>query len=137
MNSRRGTQLTKFEFEMLRRYFSKFSKDYIDIEYQVKVGVHTEYEFVKDRKLRKMIEDSYKLKIDCVAVQKDGIVDLIEVKNVANTGAIGQLLAYKVLYNEEYKKDCNMILLCKAINENIREVCEYYDIVVITMKGEV
>lgn len=134
---RKGTELTEFEFEMLRRYFLDRSHDYIDIQYQVKVGKHTTYEFVKDRKLRKMIEDGYKLKIDCVAVKMGGMVDLIEIKNVANTGAIGQLLAYKVLYEDEHKRDCKMILLCRAINENIRKACEFYKIVVIMTRDEV
>lgn len=133
-DSRRGTQLNKFEFEVLQEYFKDRSPDYYDISYQRKVGRHTEYKHIKDRKIRKMVEDGYKLKIDCVAKRKDELDEIIEVKRVADPGAIGQLLSYEVLYEEEFNRSCQLILLCRFIGENIKAVCDYFDIKVIVIE---
>lgn len=135
MSGRKGTQLTKFEFEILSWYFDCCGNDYTDIKYQVRVGVHTEYQYTKNRKLKRAIEDAYKLKIDCVARRKSGEVDIIEVKDVASVGAIGQLLAYKVLYDNVNERKIILTLLCRYANENVRKVCSVYKINILEMGG--
>ena len=135
MSNRRGTQLTKFEFDALSNYFDVCGIDYVDVSYQFRVGEHTGYIYTKNRKLKRAIEEAYKLKIDCVAKRKNGEVDIIEVKNVASCGAIGQLLSYKILYDNVSSRKVNLILICRFCNENVRKVCRFYKIDIVIING--
>ena len=64
-------------------------------------------------------------RVDAIA-GKDGIVELIEVKETGNMTAIGQLLTYRMLFNRTYwgYEDLRMRLVCRRAPPPISFACE-------------
>lgn len=78
---------------------------------------------LKTSKLRLVDPPSYR--VDAIA-GKDGIVELIEVKETGNMTAIGQLLTYRMLFNRTYwgYDDLRMRLVCRRAPPPISFACE-------------
>ncbi len=125
---RRNTELSKFEWDMLQKWRRGKSKKNKTYEYQVRVGSGADVEAVKSKWMKKCIRANSRLKIDCV-VRRNNIPErIIEVKNIASPGAIGQLLCYKYLYDKEHDVYVKMTLLCKFASADIYELCDDNDI---------
>jgi len=64
-------------------------------------------------------------RVDAIA-GRDGIVELIEVKETGNMTAIGQLLTYRMMFNRTYwgYEDLAMRLVCRRAPPPIRFACE-------------
>ncbi len=68
-------------------------------------------------------------RIDAVAWNGQ-VCDIIEVKDTANLTAIGQLLAYRILFERTYfgySKLC-LLLVCKRIRPSLLSVCRMLEI---------
>lgn len=78
---------------------------------------------LKPSKRRLVDPPSYR--VDAVA-GKDGIVELIEVKETGNMTAIGQLLTYRMLFNRTYwgYTELTVRLVCRRAPPPIRFACE-------------
>jgi len=133
MDGRKGTELTKFEWDMLYKYFDIKDTEYLDVKYQFRVGkIAMEVEGV-DRKMMREIMATTRLKIDCVAKRNDGVTEIIEVKRVASAGAVGQLLTYKYHHRKEYHDQVELVLVCNYITNDVNDVCEKYKITVVVI----
>lgn len=66
---------------------------------------------------------------------KEEVITIVEVKETGNMTAIGQLMAYEVLFERSYDgyKGSRKLLLCKKCPEAIKGVCEMYGIEVLEM----
>lgn len=128
---RKYSELTIFEWEALQKYIKENAKEKCQHYYSVRVGGITELEGIKEEWLKTLIKHNTKLKIDCVEIDANNEIKIIEVKQVADTGALGQLLSYQFLYQLENNIMPKMLLLCLYANETILGLCEYFKIKVI------
>ena len=135
MNSRGRSQseLSKFEWEMLQEFIDKNNKKDKTYYYSVRVGGGANTEAIKEQWLRKLIRHNTRLKIDCLVVRLCGEPEIIEVKKVAKPGALGQLMCYKYLYDQEYGTNAKITLLCRFANTTILQLCDYFHIKVETL----
>jgi len=128
---RRNSELTKFEWGMLQEWIEKTGKSTDQHFFTVRVGEGADTEAIKERWLKKLIKHNTKYKIDCLKVNEKKEVTIVEVKPVADLGAIGQLICYQYLYNKEFEILPKMILLCLYANDTILQLCDYFKIEVI------
>ena len=131
--NRSQSELSKYEWEMLQEYIDINNKKDITYYYSVRVGGGANTEAIKEQWLRKLIRHNTRLKIDCLAVGLCGDPEIIEVKRVAEPGALGQLLCYKYLYDKEFGTNVEMILLCRFASNKILKLCDYFNIKVETL----
>ena len=131
--NRSQSELSKYEWEMLQEYIDINNKKDITYYYSVRVGGGANTEAIKEIWLRKLIRHNTRLKIDCLAINKNFDREIIEVKKVAKPGALGQLMCYKYLYDKEYGTNAKMTLLCRFANTTILQLCDYFHIKVETL----
>ncbi|MBA7530951.1 hypothetical protein ES705_23162 [subsurface metagenome] len=74
---------------------------------------------------KRCLVDPPSYRVDAIA-GKDGIVELIEVKETGNMTAIGQLLTYRMLFNRTYwnYEGLKLRLVCRRAPAPIRFACE-------------
>ncbi|RLI83107.1 MAG: hypothetical protein DRP01_09350 [Archaeoglobales archaeon] len=77
----------------------------------------------------RMTQELTAKRIDCVWEKENEIV-IVEVKDKVRHSALGQLLAYRDMYIEQYKprKPVRMLLVCGADDPPVRKVLEKYGI---------
>jgi len=130
---RQSSELSYFEWEMLQEYIKRSREHAYKFEYSIRVGTGANTESVKEVWLRKLIRHNTQLKIDCVKNDHSGTPEIIEVKKVAGPGAIGQLMCYKKLHDEEYGTESTMTLLCRFASNTILKLCDHFGIKVETL----
>jgi len=133
--SRKDTELTKYEWETMQDWIRKYGEPVYDYFYQYRIGDGVNTEAVKEKWLRMCIRHNSRLKIDCVVTGRDRNVKIIEVKNAASAGAIGQLFTYKYFYDKQFNTDAEMVMLCRFVSDDIKEICELLNIKVYEMEG--
>ena len=99
------------------------------IDYAVRVGPATVPSDITEENIRRMAEAITKLRIDAVVHRKSEIW-LMEVKEIANLVAIGQVLSYQHYYINEYKplKPVYLGIVAQDYKRNIVDVCKRYGI---------
>ena len=130
---RQNSELSYFEWEMLQKWITQNRIKSLNCAYSVRVGEGANTESVKEVWLRKLIRHNTQLKIDCVKNDHSGTPEIIEVKKVAGPGAIGQLMCYKKLHDEEYGTESTMTLLCRFASNTILKLCDHFGIKVETL----
>jgi len=128
---RKGSELTSFEWHMLKDYFSRQNTSFKDIAYSYRVGEGIKTNKIDLEWLRRCMRDSTQLKIDCVAVDSNDVHMLIEVKKRAGPGSVGQALVYSHLYHTKNNCLCQAVILCKSIHPDILEVAQYFGVQVV------
>jgi len=113
------------ENEIWDKFLSQRSPPFIDIQYDVHVGDAPEPPANLPDYLKGMFESVYKHRIDVVAQDPD-VIYVIEVKPRAGLSALGQVLAYKHLYERDYQptKPVEMRIVCERKEMNIDEIAE-------------
>jgi hypothetical protein len=130
---RRKTELSKYEWNMLQEYIKRSREPEYKYNYSIRVGTGADTENIKEVWMRKLIRHNTQLRIDCVKIELSGEPEIIEVKKVAQPGAIGQLLAYKKLYDEDYGTKAEMTLLCRYASNTMLKLCDHFGIKVETL----
>jgi len=112
-----------YEAELWDRFLRVRTPLFVSIEYDVHVGDAPEPSPTLPDYLRGMFQSVYKHRIDAVAHDPDRIY-VIEVKPRAGLSALGQVLAYKFLYERDYKpaKPVEMRIVCERKEMNIDEI---------------
>ena len=131
--TRHNSELSIFEWEMLQIWIDQNHVSGNSYFYSYRVGAGADTECVKEKWMRKMIRHNSRLKIDCVRKGINGEVEIIEVKKVAEPGAIGQLICYKLLYDEEHGTDVRLILLCRFASNTMLQLCDLFNIKIETL----
>ena len=111
------------ESEIWDKFLKIRQPPFINLEYDVHVGdVPPVPETLPDY-LKGMFQSVYSKRIDVVAHDPD-VIYVIEVKPRAGLSALGQCLAYKYLYERDYKptKPVEMRIVCEREEPNIREI---------------
>lgn len=111
------------------RYLASFGEDYETIDYDVRVGQGRPAGEEIPENLHGMALDLSRRRIDAVGVTADRI-DLIEVTRIADLKAVGQLIAYPILYKQSFKPllPVRMILVAEQTWTDIDLVLESMDV---------
>jgi len=123
--------LTAAHISVFKRFLAEHGKEYDHIDYDVRVGEAIPLvEFTEEEYLR-MVRDLSLKRIDAVGYRKD-MIDIIEIKKRADIIALGQLLAYELLYERTFhpKLPTRKVLVCETIDDDVRRVLESYNIVI-------
>ena len=117
------------EAELWDKFLRERTPEFIKLEYDVHVGdVPPPPETLPDY-LKGMFQSVYSKRIDVVAHDPDKIY-VIEVKPRAGMTALGQVLAYKFLYERDFKPivPVEMRLVCERKEMNIDEIAAPYGV---------
>ncbi len=133
---RKGSELGKFEWNMLQKWRKLYTNPAAKYYYSYRVGGGVSTEGIKERWLRKCIFFNSRLKIDCVVYREFGPHDIVEVKRVATPGAIGQLLCYAEIYKDEQDAVNDMILLCCFASSDMYKLCDKFGIKLIIINPD-
>jgi len=107
------------------------------IDYAVRVGPGLVPSDIVEENIRRMAEAITKLRIDAVVHRKSEIW-LMEVKEIANLVAIGQLISYEHYYIKEYKpmKQVKLGIVAEDYKRNIIDVCKRYGITIFLVRTD-
>ncbi len=120
-----------YEAELWDRFLKRRSPEFIKLEYDVHVGdAPVPPEALPDY-LKGMFQSVYKKRIDVVA-HDPGTIYVIEVKGRAGLSALGQVLAYKFLYERDFSpgKPVEMRIVCERKEMNIDEIAKQHGVYV-------
>uniref|UniRef100_A0A6H2A1H4 PD-(D/E)XK nuclease superfamily protein n=1 Tax=viral metagenome TaxID=1070528 RepID=A0A6H2A1H4_9ZZZZ len=108
------------EAELWDRLLKIRRPPFIKLEYDVHVGELVEEPPGLPDYLKGMLQAVYRKRIDVVAYDSDCIY-VVEVKPRAGLSAIGQVMAYKLLYQDEFKPmlPVEMRIVCERIATDI------------------
>lgn len=106
--------------EIWNRYIAKFEDAYDRVQYDFHVGNPPPFNPLMDDGTDTNQDMLYKLRIDVIG-HKGANVDIIEVKPNAGPSAIGQVRAYKTLYerDEEPTGRVNMVIITDTLRPNM------------------
>ena len=115
--------LMPMEVAVLREWLRIHEAEYDSFDYNVRVGVGSDPGPTFDAKMRQMALDVTRKRIDAVAY-KSGDVTLIEVKKRATLSAVGQIVAYRTLWNADnpLRLASHLLLVASAFDPDVLPV---------------
>lgn len=125
---RKWTELQAPEYNMLKRFLIEISPFYIRAEHSRRVGSGVEPPADMSEEYAKAVRNSSRLKIDFVGWRSEVECDIIEVKDRALPGTIGQLQLYKRLLERETKAKINLVIVCATAHPDVKEYAEQENI---------
>lgn len=117
------------EAEIWRRWLEVHRGEFDTFEYDVHVGrLWPEHETL-EREWKVGAASVYQKRIDVVGLQPDAIT-IFEVKPHAGLGAIGQILGYVSLYEEQFNpvKEMRAAIVAELVDPNIRKLLEQFGV---------
>ena len=125
LNRIKYPHMVKEEIELWKKFLSKYGKKFDYYAYDVHVGkgvAGTEgltdpYKYMAIRLSQKRID---------VLAYKDGGIYIIELKDIADLQAIGQLQGYKTLYEDDYGKGIvrGLIIVSSSADHDVKRAAE-------------
>ena len=105
------------------RWLQTHRDQYLSIEYDVRVGDGRDPGPDFDPKMRSMALDLSKRRIDAV-LESDSEIITVEITTQAGLTALGQCIAYPILYRLTYmpEKPVRPLLVCAEIEPDLRPV---------------
>ena len=116
------------------RFIAKYPDAYKQVQYDFHVGEAPPFNTLMDDGEDRNQDKLYRLRIDVVASSPLGI-DIIEIKPKAGPSSIGQLKAYKTLYerDEDPQEKCGMILITDSEMPNMDYLCKQENVKLIVV----
>jgi len=117
------------EAELWDKFLAIRRPEFIKLEYDVHVGELIDEPPGLPEYLKGMLQAVYRKRIDVVAYDPDRIY-VIEVKPRAGLSAIGQVMAYKLLYQDEFTPNVpvEMRIVCERIATDIPRIAKELNI---------
>jgi len=105
--------------------------------YNVPIGKGTEADTAMPAHLKAMHYRNSQRKVDAI-MQAGALTTIIEVKERAQLGSVGQLLGYQHLYEQEHpgSGSPDMLLLTARLSPGVKEVAERYGIKVVVVPAD-
>lgn len=130
-----STKLAKYphllasDIPIWERFLDLHSGDFSGFDYDVRVGEGIEPPTGTEPNIRKMAIDLTQKRIDAVGYQT-GAIWIIEVKERPGVGAIGQILSYTVLYQQQFNPVLDIIpcIVADIIEPDIRTVLNKHSV---------
>lgn len=98
---RKYPHMFQLDIAIWERFLDDFADQYSGFDYDVKVGQGTPPHDNTPPEYRHMTDILSKYRIDCVGY-KPSLIEIIEVKPMASTTAIGQVTTYVELYKRDF-----------------------------------
>ena len=117
------------EAEIWRRWLARHRGGFDRFQYDTHVGrLWPEHENL-DREWKVGAASVYQKRIDVVGFQT-GVITIFEVKPHAGLGAIGQILGYVSLYEEQFNpsEEMRAAIVAELVDPNIRKLLEQFGI---------
>mgnify|MGYP001568292557 CR=1 FL=1 len=104
------------------------------VEYDVCVGDRREDDTELNEATNRNAEYLGKYKIDVIGV-KDGRIDIIEIKPIANARALGQIIQYDYLYERDFAPtgETRSVIVCGEVPPNMQEIADEHTIILIVV----
>lgn len=120
------------EIAIWKLFLRKYGNKYDRFKYDVHVGKGCGAVPGYSRKDQEMFIRLTQKRIDVVAFKR-GAAFIVEIKNRAGLSAIGQLIAYKRLYQEKYGRFSvsGLAIVAEGIDPDVREVAKALKIQVV------
>ena len=117
---RKFPHLLPDDIKVWERFLLRYGDEYTHFDYDVRVGYGRDPGPSYDQKMRQMGVDLSQRRIDAVGHKVDHL-DIIEITHSAGLTAVGQLLAYPVLYGHMFQPRVPLIplLVCAEIQSDI------------------
>jgi hypothetical protein len=118
-----------YEAELWDRFLSIRRPPFLQLEYDVHVGDAPPPPETLPDYLVNMFKSVNMKRIDVVAHDPD-VIYVVEVKGRAGLSALGQVLAYKYLYERDFKpgKPVEMRIVCERLEPNIDEIAKEHNV---------
>ena len=109
------------EGQIFQKWLLKHEDEYSGFDFDVRVGVGS----IQTPKAGDKFESGYKAltqkRIDVVAIA-DGEPTIIEVRPRADHTAVGNLMAYRILFNTTFKADAKILVVSDSISEDDKTI---------------
>ena len=113
--------MSAMEGQIFQKWLLKHENEYTGFDFDVRVGVGS----IQTPKAGDKFEAGYKAltqkRIDVVAIS-DGDPTIIEVRPRADHTAVGNLMAYRVLFNTTFKADAKILVVSDSISEDDKTI---------------
>lgn len=128
--------MSRADTRVWRRFLARGSVSFNRLDYDVSLGGKGAAAVPSSSDYYGMWAQLMKKRVDVVG-WVSGQVWIIEVKPVANLAALGQVLAYRFLYNEERRPRVETlpIVVCGSLDADLGPVYDYYGVQVLTAAG--
>ena len=115
------THMRKRDVEVWEKFIRKFPNAYERVDYDYHLGVG-EIGHEDDRSAQRAGWRKLKhLRADVIGYKRDGSIDVIEVKPKARTSAFGQVIAYGILFEQDWpSKEITPMILTDIIHDDIK-----------------
>lgn len=115
------------DIEIWEHFIDKHGSDYVGFCYDVKVGDGTEPIDELTEPYANMQKVLSKYRIDVVGIKTDAI-EVIEVKPMAATNALGQVMSYIKLFVKDYEPNLPVVghIVTDYERPNVRELAEHF-----------
>lgn len=125
-------QMSARDLELWVRFREIFGKDFKQFYFDVLVGEGSIELPEEEEEIRRMVEQTSRLRIDAVG-EKENEWWMMELRPYASAGAIGSILTYKTLWEEDPPDDrlVTPVIITDNTNKNIVRVCSMLNIVIL------
>lgn len=123
--NRQFPHLLPGDIPVWERFLVAFPDRYDRIEYDVRVGKGRPAPPGFEPNIKKMALDLSRRRIDAIGFTGERI-DIIEITRLADLKAVGQLLAYPLLYKQTYggTKPMHTVLIAEELHTDIEQVLD-------------
>jgi len=117
------------EAEIWQRWLKIHKGEYLMFDYDVHIGRAWPEHLILPEKWKKGAEAVYLKRIDVVGYQVDTIT-IFEVKPHAGLGALGQIIGYLALYEDQYnpREELKGAIVTELVDPNISRILEEHGI---------
>ena len=121
--------MSKLDRKVWLRFLHGDHPPFLDLNYDVRVGSAEYATGEQAAQYDRMWEELIRKRIDVVAETKEEVW-IVEVKPIANMSALGQVLSYSLLYEEERHpaKPIRRVVICQEIDRDMVKVYQAYDV---------
>ena len=110
--------MRKADVLIWEKFIAKYPDRYVKVDYDYNLGIGAAGLADDPSSVAKGFIKLKKLKADVIAYDKEGKIDVIEVKPEAKTSAFGQIIAYSILFNQDWP---NLYITPKIITNRFHD----------------
>lgn len=123
IQNRKYPHLLPPDVPVWERYLAKHAHQFSSIDYDIQVGHGRDPGDIHPQNIRAMALNLSRRRIDAVC-QMPGQILIIEITTLADMTALGQMIAYPILFRQTYKPDIPVktLLVCETIGSDLEPV---------------
>lgn len=116
------------------RFIAKYPNEYVNVDYDYHLGIGQAGLEDDPTSIAFGQKKVKKLKADAIAYRSDGSVDVIEIKPKTGTSAFGQIIAYGILYNQDFpSKKIVPVIITSQFHDDIKNLSDRLGIKIVVV----